>query len=122
MDVGTTTVVMGLYELISGQRLSGLSRRNSQTLLGADVMMRLMHCQRGQQAKLEKLIRQQLEEMAEEICAGFCEPGSRLNGSVAVGNTTMCHILLGQDTSGLSGSPFCRHTVVYSVAREVSLA
>ena len=48
VDVGTTTVVMELYELISGQRLSGLSRRNSQTLLGADVMMRLMHCQRGQ--------------------------------------------------------------------------
>lgn len=106
VDVGTTTVVMELYELISGQRLSGLSRRNSQTLLGADVMMRLMHCQRGQQAKLEKLIRQQLEEMAEEICAGFCEP-EQVERIVAVGNTTMCHILLGQDTSGLSGSPFC---------------
>lgn len=106
VDVGTTTVVMELYELISGQRLSGLSRRNSQTLLGADVMMRLMHCQRGQQAKLEKLIRQQLEEMAEEICAGFCEP-EQVERIVVVGNTTMCHILLGQDTSGLSGSPFC---------------
>ena len=40
VDIGTTTVVMGLYDLDSGERLAGLQEKNSQTLLGADVMMR----------------------------------------------------------------------------------
>ena len=113
VDVGTTTVVMELYELISGQRLSGLSRRNSQTLLGADVMMRLMHCQRGQQAKLEKLIRQQLEEMASR---------SRLNGSWQSATQRCVISFWGRIRQGCLAVRFARHTVVYSGAREVSLA
>lgn len=105
VDIGTTTVVMELYDLSLGKRLAGLQEKNRQTLLGADVMMRLMHCQRGSQEKLEQLIREQLQDMAEELCNGLCAP-DQLKTLTVVGNTTMCHILLGQDISGLAGSPF----------------
>ena len=72
VDIGTTTVDMALYDLMEGRRVSGYQEKNSQTILGADVMMRLMHCQRGFQEKLEQLIREQLQKMAEEL-SGFIE-------------------------------------------------
>ena len=105
VDIGTTTVVMGLYDLDSGERLAGLQEKNSQTLLGADVMMRLMHCQRGSQHTLEQRIREQIQNMAEQLCDGFCAL-EQIKTIAVVGNTTMCHIFLGQVTSGLAGSPF----------------
>lgn len=105
VDIGTTTVVMGLYDLGSGERLAGLQEKNRQTLLGADVMMRLMHCQRGSKQKLEQRIREQLQDMAEQICNSFCTL-EQVKTLTVVGNTTMCHIFLGQDVSGLAGSPF----------------
>ena len=105
VDIGTTTVVMGLYDLDSGERLAGLQEKNSQTLLGADVMMRLMHCQRGSQHTLEQRIREQIQNMAEQLCDGFCAL-EQIKTIAVVGNTTMCHIFLGQDISGLAGSPF----------------
>lgn len=105
VDIGTTTVDMALYDLGSGERLAGLQEKNSQTILGADVMMRLMHCQRGSQQKLEQLIREQLQDMAQKLCDGFCTL-EQIRTLTVVGNTTMCHIFLGQDVSGLAGSPF----------------
>lgn len=105
VDIGTTTVVMGLYDLGSGERLAGAQEKNRQTILGADVMMRLMHCQRGSKQKLEQRIREQLQDMAEQICNSFCTL-EQVKTLTVVGNTTMCHIFLGQDVSGLAGSPF----------------
>lgn len=105
VDIGTTTVVMGLYDLGSGERLAGSQEKNRQTILGADVMMRLMHCQRGSKQKLEQRIREQLQDMAEQICNSFCTL-EQVKTLTVVGNTTMCHIFLGQDVSGLAGSPF----------------
>lgn len=105
VDIGTTTVVMGLYDLGSGERLAGAQEKNRQTILGADVMMRLMHCQRGSKQKLEQRIREQLQDMAEQICNSFCTL-EQVKTLTVVGNTTMCHIFLGQDVSGLTGSPF----------------
>ena len=105
VDVGTTTVVMELYELISGQRLSGLSRRNSQTLLGADVMMRLMHCQRWRRRSVQAFVSR-----------------SRLNGSWQSAIQRCVISFWGRIRQGWRGVRFTRHTVVYSGVREVSLA
>lgn len=105
VDIGTTTVAMALYDLGEGVFLGSRQEKNRQTIMGADVMMRLMHCQCGRQPRLQELIRKQLEEMAEELCENVCQQ-EELKRMVVVGNTTMCHIFLGQDTTGLAGSPF----------------
>lgn len=105
VDIGTTTVVMALYDIVSGKKISELQQKNRQTLMGADVMMRLMHCSQGRQEKLEQLIRDQIQDMAVSLCRGICGL-CEIKKAVVVGNTTMCHIFLGKDTSGLAGSPF----------------
>ncbi len=106
VDIGTTTVAAGLYDLGTGMLLNSRQERNRQTVMGADIMMRLMHCRQGKQARLQELIRGQLRDMAEILCAGVC-PCSELERMVVVGNTAMCHIFLGLETEGLAGSPFC---------------
>lgn len=106
VDIGTTTVAVSLYHLPSRQKRGSLQERNRQTQMGSDVVMRLMHCQRGQQEVLQQLIIEQLEGMAERLSQGNCSMGD-IGEMVVVGNTTMCHIFAGQDISGLAGSPFC---------------
>lgn len=105
VDIGTTTVAASLYHIPSQQKRNSMQERNRQTQMGSDVVMRLMHCQRGHQKALQQMIIEQLESMAECLAEGHCSMGE-IGEMVVVGNTTMCHIFAGQDTSGLGGSPF----------------
>ena len=105
VDIGTTTVVMGLYDMQSGKRINSAQARNAQTQMGSDVVMRLMHCQNGHQKKLQNMIVEQIEAMVQDMAEGFCNMAD-IGFMTVVGNTTMCHIFAGQDTSGLAGSPF----------------
>jgi uncharacterized 2Fe-2S/4Fe-4S cluster protein (DUF4445 family) len=114
LDIGTTTVAMALYDLETGEQLGALQEKNAQTVMGADVMMRLMHCQRGEQQRLQNMILEQVEQMARKTLAmaenlparQSIEHPSEIKRMVVVGNTTMCHIFLGMDTKGLAQSPF----------------
>lgn len=107
VDIGTTTIAMSALDLRKGRLLGESACTNRQTALGADVMMRIMHCMQGRGARLHHLVAEQVEEMAEgllqkkkiefrpERCLFF-----------VVGNTTMCHIFLGKSVTGLAGYPF----------------
>lgn len=101
---------------------------NAQRELGSDVMMRLMHVQQGRGEKLTELIRKQLarllkelrEEMQQDQLIGELrrEMQAEQEGNTivsndpefrkmaVVGNTVMCHLFLGMDSSGLCGVPF----------------
>lgn len=115
VDVGTTTVVVAGFAFLRGKKeplfLGRKTERNEQTKLGKDVMMRVMHAVEGKQKKLQQMIVEQVERMALEILPG--EDGG--DGEqwlkadtefVVVGNTTMCHLFLGESVEGLKGAPF----------------
>ena len=104
-DIGTTTIAMSLYNLGTGEELGSAQEKNCQTQMGADVMMRLMHCQQGRQKQLCEMIQKQLGEMARNLCHDVCRD-EEMKRFVVVGNPTMCHIFLGMDARGLAGSPF----------------
>lgn len=111
MDIGTTTVVAYLWDFAGRRLLRALSRENCQTRLGADVMMRIMHAQRGRGEELHQMLVEQLDGMMEELLAFWKESGNSLSAHQeipisVVGNPTMCHFFLDQDVSGLAGAPF----------------
>lgn len=111
IDIGTTTVVAYLWDFSQRRLLRALSRENCQTRLGADVMMRIMHAQRGKGEELHRMLVEQLEEMMEELLDCWQESGNSLPDHheipvSVVGNPTMCHFFLNQDVSGLAGAPF----------------
>ena len=59
IDIGTTTVVAYLWDFSKRRLLRTLSRENCQTRMGADVMMRMMHVQRGKGEELHQMLVEQ---------------------------------------------------------------
>lgn len=109
VDIGTTTVVLTALDLERKKVIGTLSAANEQTRLGADVMMRIMHCMSGKGEVLHGMVIRQIEEMA-MLLSGKKEV-EELKGEqccfFVVGNTTMCHLFLNKSVEGLSGYPFC---------------
>ena len=104
-DIGTTTVAISLFSLGNNRYCGNITENNSQTELGADVMMRIMHANMGKGMLLHKMITEQLEDMAGRISEGACSAGA-IKRMVVTGNTTMCHLFLGRDLRGMAGVPF----------------
>ncbi len=107
VDIGTTTVAMSLFSMKSGKNIDTLTRTNEQVALGSDVMMRIMHAVAGRQDKLHNLIIQQIEQMIQEMCERqYINRAEDIAYMTVVGNTTMCHLFLNRDVTGMKGAPF----------------
>ncbi|RKI43755.1 DUF4445 domain-containing protein [bacterium D16-51] len=108
VDIGTTTVVVTALDLEKKEILGTVSQTNEQTRLGADVMMRIMHCMSGRGETLHQLIVGQVEKMAGQFLEEGCQE-ERTAGQCfffVVGNTVMSHLFLNKSTEGLAGYPF----------------
>ena len=105
VDIGTTTIAMSCYRLHDRKWMGNYQEMNSQCMMGSDVVMRLMHCVQGKQERLQRLVIEQLEDMAGKICKDICAIKD-IKKMTVVGNAAMCHIFAGQDAAGLAGSPF----------------
>lgn len=108
VDIGTTTVSIGLYNG-KGEYLGGKARDNEQGKLGSDIMMRLMHVSEGRGEMLSCMIRTQIWEMVNDIWKGIgkgIEEFDQIEKMTVVGNTAMCHLFLGENTEGLAKAPF----------------
>ncbi len=111
IDIGTTTVVAYLWDFSRREVLRAISQENCQTSMGADVMMRIMHAQRGKGEVLHQMLVDQFQRMLGELLGFWQEAGNTLLPDQeipvsVVGNPTMCHFFLNQDVSGLAGAPF----------------
>jgi len=108
VDIGTTTIVVTAINPEQKKILGTLSHTNEQTKLGADVMMRIMHCMSGRRETLHNLVIKQVEEMAVQLWEN--ENPKKVQGEqcyfFVVGNTTMCHLFLDKSVEGLAGYPF----------------
>lgn len=105
VDIGTTTVAAGLFELSDGHCVNSVSERNRQCSMGKDVIMRVMHAINGKLNELHKMIISQIEDIAVRLCEDVCETAD-LYEICVVGNTAMCHLFLGKSVKGLAGAPF----------------
>ncbi|MBN2610547.1 MAG: DUF4445 domain-containing protein [Bacteroidales bacterium] len=108
VDIGTTTVVMYFMDMITGETRKIASFLNPQHLYGADVITRIGYCQenvnglKGLQEVIISAINKELENFVKE--SGFA--ADSIEKMVFVGNTTMLHILLGEDPVSIALAPF----------------
>ena len=108
IDVGTTTVVLMLVDLASGEILSRAGGFNAQIRFGDNVITRI---EAGSQPEKRREMRRALAAetlrplLREALRRAGREP-ARLAGGVAAGNTTMLHILADEDTGPLGIAPF----------------
>jgi len=107
-DLGTSTLVGKLISLLDGHEIVAISRLNSQTRFGANVISRLQYIQEHPEGlrHLNDLLVTDLQLITKRLLqVGGLSPEDIFIGVVA-GNTTMQHLLLGLDPSGIAQAPF----------------
>jgi uncharacterized 2Fe-2S/4Fe-4S cluster protein (DUF4445 family) len=105
VDLGTTTVVLQLVDLASGDVLAVRSALNAQARHGADVMSRIEAALGGPGGALTAVVREQVGALADELVAEahITAPIRRI---AVVGNTAMHHLFCGVDAAPLAAYPF----------------
>lgn len=108
VDIGTTTVVSYLVDLLSGQVVDTVSGLNHQKAFGGDVISRIEYVMRGGDAleRLREKILRQIEGMTEELVMENELKLSEISAMTVAGNTTMMHLFSGFDASAIAAAPF----------------
>ena len=108
IDIGTTTVVVALVELATGNIVREEAAFNQQIELGDNVLTRIQLA--GAPDQLEALRRaivsRTLVPLVGAACAAAGVASDRLAGAVVAGNTTMLHLLTGTDPTSMGVAPF----------------
>lgn len=108
VDIGTTTVVMYFLDMLNGKTVKTSSFLNPQKTFGADVITRIEYCQKNRdglkelQTSLIKEINKYLDDFTEQM---NCSQ-ENIEIMAFAGNTTMLHILLGEDPVPIALAPF----------------
>ncbi len=100
IDLGTTTLVVQVVNLASGEVEAVRTALNPQARHGADIMTRIQF-ELERPGVLRALIRQSLGAMLEDAAAGRV-----LEEVLVVGNTVMHHLFCGADVEPLAAVPF----------------
>ena len=104
LDIGTTTVSARLIDMDTAVSLDTVSELNDQRVFGADVMSRIGAAREGKTADLFRVIHDQTAR----ILMGFKERWNlkEIERLAVSGNTTMLHLFLNTDPSGMGEIPF----------------
>jgi len=107
-DLGTSTLVGKLVNLLEGQEVAVISRFNSQRKYGADVISRIQYVNGHPKnlMHLQKLLVNDLNLITKRLVESFGLKLKDLLVAVAAGNTTMQHFMLSLDPSGIAKAPF----------------
>jgi len=121
VDVGTTTVVAGLVNLINGQTLATASQINPQIVFGEDVISRIQYSTSQNQGlrELQDIIINGLNELIVQLCAKANVNQNQIYEMTAAGNATMQHLLLGVPVAQIAQAPY---VAAFSEAVNVSAA
>ena len=107
-DIGTTTMVGFLMDLISGKELCTVSALNPQVKFGADIISRMAYTQ-GEAKGLETLhfeVIQAINKLIKEATEKVGVSVENIYSMTIVGNTCMHHLFLGLNPRTLSQSPY----------------
>ncbi|MGN0998969.1 MAG: ASKHA domain-containing protein [Faecousia sp.] len=111
VDIGTTTLVMELFDLKTGASLGTVARMNPQRSVAADVMGRIGAAMEGQGEFLKAQIQGAIARMRAEVCAAAGVSERSVDVMVVAGNTTMLYLLTGRNPECLSHAPFAADTL-----------
>jgi uncharacterized 2Fe-2S/4Fe-4S cluster protein (DUF4445 family) len=124
IDLGTTTIVTELVDLLSGRVLHSRMVYNPQRAYGVDVTSRMMFAEKpgGLQA-LSQSVRMTLIELIEVLCQSYQVDTLAIKILVIAGNTIMQHLLAGVDPSSIRREPYVPATTAFPIlsAAEIGL-
>jgi uncharacterized 2Fe-2S/4Fe-4S cluster protein (DUF4445 family) len=107
VDIGTTTIVVFLVDLTNGNLIDVASTYNSQIRFGDDVITRIVHATEHNKLKeLNDAVITDINILLSIICNAHSIPIDSIDCFVVAGNTTMTHLFLGLDPSGIREEPY----------------
>jgi uncharacterized 2Fe-2S/4Fe-4S cluster protein (DUF4445 family) len=108
VDLGTTTVVCSLVDLIQGRIVDTASCFNQQIQRGEDVSSRIVYSQQPQGlAELQRLaVGDSINRLVKLLCHNHSLTSQQVARMVISGNTVMAHLLLGISPRNIGVSPF----------------
>jgi uncharacterized 2Fe-2S/4Fe-4S cluster protein (DUF4445 family) len=107
-DLGTSTLVGKLIRLSDGKEIAAISRLNSQSKYGADIISRIQYVkeQRHGLEELSRLIINDLNQITKQLLEVGDLKADDIFITVAAGNTTMQHLLLSLNPTDIAHAPF----------------
>ncbi len=111
VDIGTTTIVVELVDLLTGKTVACMSNYNKQKICGEDVLSRIIYAEEHGVNKLQELVIDNINYLINEL---FKKSNNNLRDLhqdeithiVLAGNTTMMHLFLGMDPSNIRRDPY----------------
>ncbi|OHB53916.1 MAG: hypothetical protein A2Y07_00655 [Planctomycetes bacterium GWF2_50_10] len=112
VDIGTTTVVAKLLDLIDGRVLDTAATGNPQRAFGDDVISRISYGETEEGlAQEQKVIIECINKLIDQLCRSSNVSASRIYELAAAGNTTMSHIFLALPVKQLGQAPYHAYSV-----------
>lgn len=108
VDIGTTTVVVLLVDLVTGEVLSRAGGFNEQIRFGDNVITRIEAGRNPETlaAMQRAIVRETIQPLLAKACERAGRGPERLAGGAIAGNTTMLHLLVEEDPTPLGIAPF----------------
>ena len=115
IDIGTTSVVLHVYNLNTGELLKTYSNLNMQISMGADVISRIMYAESSKTGleELNQKIINTINNMLNNADLDLPEFKENLYNIILCGNSTMQHLLFNLKPNSLGSSPFSSITNNY---------
>jgi uncharacterized 2Fe-2S/4Fe-4S cluster protein (DUF4445 family) len=108
VDLGTTTIAVYLCDLHNGAITGSTSARNPQAIFGDDVISRISAVRTDPETlpRLQTMALSAIDWAASALCNRWGIDPTSVGEMVAVGNSTMVHLLLGEDPSSIGVFPY----------------
>ncbi len=106
IDTGTTTVVMNLVDLETGETIHTASFENPQRFGGSDIMHRISYDGGSFQGELQQVMLSSLNFEIGDMCRTLKIRRRQIYEVVIVGNATMRDILFGIDVQSIGQKPY----------------
>lgn len=108
VDIGTTTVVVSLIDLQSGDEIASATGLNPQKANGQDVLSRIDFARKADNglAILHQSIIDCLNTIIKKLCTANKVGHTSIYDVTVAANTTMLHLLLGVDPSPIGKAPY----------------
>ena len=107
IDIGTTSNVVHLVDLLSGRVIDRASEYNGQISCGEDIISRIIYSQKGDGlAHLQRLVLKTLNGLIEELVSRNGIRSQGINEATVAGNTTMIQLFLGLNPKYIREEPY----------------
>ena len=107
VDIGTTSNVVYLVDLVSGKFIDSSASYNAQISCGEDVISRILYARKeGGLEHLQRLVVGTINERLQELAERNAVDLSQVYAMTVAGNTTMIHLFLALDPAYIRLEPY----------------